>query len=76
MINRADFERYLINQHGCIAQHRGRDNGLLHDGHYATFGNHSRTEVSTGRARSFLVELGFEGNEYNEICDDWGIPHH
>ncbi len=76
MIKRKDFERYLINNYDCEYIKRGYDYGLLHNGNYATFGNHDRKEVSEGDARRFLKNLRFEEEEYNEICDDWGIPHH
>jgi len=75
MINRNDFERYLCNYHNCERIRLGRDFGLRHNSFSATFGNHARREVHQGEARRFLRELGFDGEEYNEICDNWGIPY-
>ena len=70
MINRGEFERFLINHYGCRLLH-GRDvrlcrvvNGVQYT---ASFGGHQHREVQRGVARRFLQDLGFTPNECNEI---------
>lgn len=70
IINRRDFERYLINHEGCSLAH-GDDTTLMHQGHYATFGNHARRQVHQGEARGFLRDLGFADNEINRIMQNF-----
>lgn len=76
MVNRREFERDLINNHGCEVA-TGDDTTLKRtvggQTYYATFGNHAKTEVKKGEARSFLKDLGFTGSEYQDICDDWSL---
>lgn len=76
MINRMDFERYLCNNWGCNPGH-GNDATLYREVNgqmcRATFGNHDRRKVHRGEARRFLQELGFAGNDYAQICNDWGL---
>lgn len=74
MINREEFERFLINHYGCKPWH-GRDATLCREvngvQHTASFGGHQRKEVHRGEARSFLLDLGFNPNECNAIMQNF-----
>lgn len=74
MINRREFERFLINHYGCRPLH-GIDVRLCREvngvQHTASFGGHQRIEVHRGEARSFLLDLAFNPNECNEIMQNF-----
>lgn len=74
MINRVEFQRYLVNRRNCEIFH-GNDETLCHivNGriHIATLGNHGRKEINRAAARRFLNELGFDEGEINEILQEF-----
>lgn len=78
MIDRKEFEKYLINHYGCRPGH-GDDRTLARtvNGHEvrATFGNHSITEIRPGIAVGFLKDLEFDpnGQDFKDICDYFNI---
>lgn len=78
MINREDVVRYLVNHYGCERGH-GVDSTLIRRGNgqvfHATFGNHTRHEVSPGMVTRFLQDLGFDrnGQDFRDICDHFNI---
>lgn len=74
MINRGEFERFLINNYGCKPLH-GIDVRLCREvngvQHTASFGGHQRKEVHRGEARRFLLDLAFNSNECDEIMHNF-----
>lgn len=77
MINREEFERYLVNQCHCSRDQGGRDVTLGHTvGRIQlkkSLGNHMKREIPAGEARRFLMDLGFTDPSYTDICREFGI---